>query len=661
VVGELGRGGMGVVYEAEDPLLERRVALKLLAPALADCPAAAQRFVREARAAARLGHPNVVAVHEVGDHGGTPYLVMELVPGGSAQALLDARGRLGWREATRLAADACRGLAAAHAAGLIHRDLKPSNLMLGRDGAVKLADFGLAKALDQATLSPATDRQVLGTPHYMSPEQCRSEPLDARGDVYALGATYYALLTGAPPFTEGSALAVMFAQCARPLPDPRAACPDIPEPCAAVLSRAMAKEPSQRYPSAAALLADLEALLAGGAPASPAETLPRPRVAPPRLGRRAALAAGGAAVLSLLGGFVALDAARNSAARPSAKADPDGPAPDGLRADPADLPPFLEVGGPAAYRALAFARHRDLLACAVADEDGTVVLWDLAANRRRSFTAGHNRSLPSESFTLAISPNGQTLAHNRLDGPTLTTWDTASGERRRHRPLSDPFIPSIRELAFAPEPADNRTLALAVHLRNNPDAGNVVLRDTASGKTIARFHGPRPQASCVAFSPDGKLLAAGGDALVKVWDVASGRERFPGAFAVGAKIRSVSFSHDGRLLAAGGLEPPNKAVVKVWDVEAAGERPAPRGLLFGEALVAFSPAEPVLAACARRSVLWDAAAGEELASLNHKMRAEVRGLAFSGTGRVLALSGSDQRVHLFDVDAELGRARRDAR
>jgi serine/threonine protein kinase len=254
LTGRLGRGGMGVVYEAHDTLLERRVALKLVSAAE---PEAWRRCLREARAAARLNHPNVVALYEAEQRDGLCYLVMELVPGGSAQDVLQTRGALPWPEATRVIADACRGLAAAHAAGLIHRDVKPANLLRAPDGTAKLTDFGLARAAEQAGLPVTSSWRAGGTPQYMSPEQSRGEPLDPRTDLYSLGATYYALLVGRPPYPGSAPLPLLYAHCTKPVPDPRADRPEVPEGCAAVVRRAMAKYPAQRYRTAGDMLAAL--------------------------------------------------------------------------------------------------------------------------------------------------------------------------------------------------------------------------------------------------------------------------------------------------------------------------------------------------------------------------------------------------------------------
>lgn len=261
ILGELGRGGMGVVFEARDTVLERNVAIKLLPRSVASRPESLERFLREARAAARLHHPHVVAVYDADHFNGQYYIVLELVRGGSLQEVLKT-GPLSWIEATRVLTDACRGLEVAHRAGLVHRDIKPSNLMRSADGTVKLSDFGLARPNEPTGTTMTGSGSVLGTPQYMSPEQCRSERADERSDLYALGATYFALLTGSPPYPGDAPLLVMNAHLLDPIPDPRDIDASIPEACSAIIRRAMEKVPDDRYASAAELLADLKRLLA---------------------------------------------------------------------------------------------------------------------------------------------------------------------------------------------------------------------------------------------------------------------------------------------------------------------------------------------------------------------------------------------------------------
>jgi serine/threonine protein kinase len=264
ILRRLGKGGMGLVYEAFDTLLKRQIAIKVLSDAVAEQQDAMRRFLMEARAAGRLNHPNIVAIYDVEHPDSTYFIVMELVRGGSAQEFLDRRGPFDWPEATQVVADVCRGLAAAHAAGLIHRDLKPSNIMRSAEGVVKLADFGLAKiTTSQSSIVPVTATgYTVGTPDFMSPEQCRAETIDARSDLYSLGATYYTLLTGKPPFQGGGPLQVMFAHCSNVVPDPRVLNKAIHERCTTIIHRAMAKFPNERYGDATEMLAELEEVLA---------------------------------------------------------------------------------------------------------------------------------------------------------------------------------------------------------------------------------------------------------------------------------------------------------------------------------------------------------------------------------------------------------------
>lgn len=258
----LGRGGMGVIYDAEDSQLGRDVAIKVLPASQATNPRVIERFLQEARAAARLRHPNVVTIYEIGRRDGLVYLVMEPLRGGSLADAI-ARGPVPWPEATEAVVQACNGLAAAHARGLIHRDIKPSNLLRGDDGTLKITDFGLAKLADGLGPSLTQAGRVVGTPAFMSPEQCQAEPLDARTDLYSLGASYYAMLTGLEPYADsGSGPKTMFAHCYKPVPDPRAVVPGLPPECASIVRRAMAKAPRDRYPDADALRRALDSLLA---------------------------------------------------------------------------------------------------------------------------------------------------------------------------------------------------------------------------------------------------------------------------------------------------------------------------------------------------------------------------------------------------------------
>ena len=260
IVAELGRGGMAVVYEAYDSLLDRPVAIKMLPRTLNHQPTAVQRFLQEARSVARIHHPNIVAVYDADQFQGQYYIVLELVRGRNLQDVIRTKP-LDWIEATHILADACRGLAVAHEMGVVHRDIKPSNLIQSGSGCVKLADFGLVRMLESNGPKQTVSGCLLGTPEFMSPEQCRSELADVRSDIYSMGATYFALLTGRPPFAGDAPLLVMNAHLWSAIPDPREINSSIPEACRAIICRAMAKDPDHRYQCMTALQSDLAAVL----------------------------------------------------------------------------------------------------------------------------------------------------------------------------------------------------------------------------------------------------------------------------------------------------------------------------------------------------------------------------------------------------------------
>jgi eukaryotic-like serine/threonine-protein kinase len=265
ILAELGGGGMGRVYRARDLTLERIVALKTLAPQFRKDEVLVQRFLKEARAAARLNHPNIVQIYDFGKDGDTYYLAMEYVEGESLAAFL-RRGTFTESDAISVTRFTCRALVVAHAEGLVHRDIKPDNLMLTAKGELKLVDLGVAKRVDEDQSLTQTG-QALGTPHYISPEQIRaSKDIDGRADIYSLGATMYHLVTGKPPFNGSSSAMVMSLHLYQPVEDPRASVPELSEGFAFVLQKMMAKDPNDRYPDADAVDRDLYRLEIGEAP-----------------------------------------------------------------------------------------------------------------------------------------------------------------------------------------------------------------------------------------------------------------------------------------------------------------------------------------------------------------------------------------------------------
>ncbi|HSD67152.1 MAG TPA: serine/threonine-protein kinase, partial [Vicinamibacteria bacterium] len=257
ITGRIGRGGMGMVYRGLDEALEREVAVKTLnAEGTLDAESR-RRFEVEARAAARLQHPNIVTVYELGEDRGVPFIAMEMLAGADLEVLLRSGEEIPLAEKLDVVVQVCRGLAYAHERGIVHRDVKPSNVRLLEDGTAKIMDFGIAK-LGGTHLTKTG--MMVGTVHYMSPEQVRGRPLDGRSDVFSVGVILYELLAGERPFRGEGATQVLYKIVnEEPPPVDLAALGDVAPRLQEILSRALAKDPDARYPGAAALAADVAA------------------------------------------------------------------------------------------------------------------------------------------------------------------------------------------------------------------------------------------------------------------------------------------------------------------------------------------------------------------------------------------------------------------
>jgi serine/threonine-protein kinase len=281
----VGAGGMGNVYCARDLELDEIVALKTLRREIADKPGIVERFRREVRLARRVTHPNVARVFDIGEHDGDKFLTMEYIEGEALADVLAREGPLAVDRAVELARAVCAGLGAAHRAGVIHRDLKPDNVLLAKDGRVVLTDFGIARALDPAGGGGNTVGVTLGTPAYMAPEQVQGrDDIDARADIYALGAMLYEIFTGERAWRGDGAFAVAAARLVSDPPDPRTRRPDLPAAFARLILRCLARDRDDRFPSAEAVAEELGSLTQPAAPlrgvALPRAPEPGPPVVP---------------------------------------------------------------------------------------------------------------------------------------------------------------------------------------------------------------------------------------------------------------------------------------------------------------------------------------------------------------------------------------------
>lgn len=562
----LGKGGMGVVYLATDTRLKRDVALKVLSKSLASNPDAVQRFLQEARAAAQLNHPNVVMVHDVDQQRGHCFLVMELVTGGTAQERMSL-GPLSWVEATRTIADACRGLAAAHQAGLIHRDIKPSNLIRTADGVIKLADFGLAKVPDETNTSGPVTKSgaILGTPQYMSPEQCSGEPVDTRSDIYSLGATYFALLTGEPPYVETQPLQIMFAHCSKPVPDPRSRRADIPAACAEVVMTALAKQRSQRFKSADEFLAALTGLLANASPEdlaqrSPADFAPIVfREAPETLDER--------------GPANAIDV---SVAMQSGETG-------------GGTAPYLNTRSLSAVtKMLSKSKPRWLGVAAAAVALGAVAGWSLGWFGRGIATGNSSSDQPSAaaSSVSPAAPESPPVAGEPITLQLATAFPTpqsavmsavfAADGKHVYSGMSDGSVkqwsinpPSVVHQFEGVERTIRAVAASANWVAAGGDARIVWLWDRSTRQLRAKLAEPRGEVASLAFSPDGKRLAVGGYSDLWLYEVTADGARLmkklgdSSSSPVGCyMVKSLAFSPDSQWLGATSW---NKKVVAIWN------------------------------------------------------------------------------------------------
>ena len=690
---QVGAGGMAVVFRARDERLGRRVALKVLAPALAADAGFRARFLRESRAAAAVDDPHIIPVHEAGEAGGVLFIAMRLVPGGDVRSLLAREGPLPAGRVAAVISPVAAALDAAHAAGLVHRDVKPANMLVdvraGRPDHVYLSDFGLSKGTLSASAGLTGTGQYLGTPDYMAPEQIEGEVVDGRADQYALACAAFELLCGQAPFRRDQGMAVLFAHLQQPPPSLSARRPGLPAAADAVFARALAKDPEDRYPGCGQFADALQEALgvaayhsaldahpaqpsaepivtesppaaepamteppAGPPPAQPSETeRPETEIAgPPGRGRGEAPVPAGAVAASTIGPAPATVTAR---ARAAGIASAPAAAPGRSGADSGD-------GAAPAWR-----RHRMVLAALAGASilaAAAVLPVVLTSSPGHASSPGHTGLVTTGHLTatlaspggsgvaaVAFSPDGRTLATGDRNGSTYL-WDVATGQLTTT--LADPGGGGVDAVAFSP---GGRTLAAG------DGDGRTYLWDVATGHLTATLADPGSSGvDAVAFSPGGRTLAAGdGDGRTYLWDVAAGHLTATLADPGGGGVAAVAFSPDGRFLAAGGDDGDYYgSSTYLWDV-ATGQLTAtlanPGGGLYGDEndvdAEAFSPDGRTLAVGddAGSTYLWDVATGQLTATLADPGGYYVYAVTYSPDGRALATGDSDGSTHLWDV------------
>ncbi|MBX7220887.1 MAG: protein kinase [Blastocatellia bacterium] len=612
----LGQGGMGSVYKATHLELDRVIALKVVLPDFVSSNETLERFRQEARAAARLNHPNVIGVYDFGVlPTGQAYLAMELLRGRSLRDEIEDLGMLSPERVVEILRPVCEAVHAAHCAGVIHRDLKPDNIVVETTDAghelVKVVDFGIAKLKERQgihSLNLTEPGLVMGTPHYMSPEQCRGEELDARSDVYSLGVTAYEMLSGRVPFDAPTPSAVIIQHAVDPPRKLRLIREDLSEVLETVVMKALSKNREMRQQSAMELLLELErAVNESKEPEAP--PLPqlnqadRPTLSPEMdfLGNSDAALADIATLFTTGRTHIAVSLKLSESA--------------------------TLTGHEHVVKSLDYLPQSHLLVSA--SGDGTVRIWDTAFLQERAVLRGHEYSVNAAIF----SPDGARIASAGADG-TVRLW-MVKGEREL---IALGHKASVRALSFAP---DGRWLASACDTE-------IKLWDAVRFRQITLLEGHTKTVEAVKFSPTGNILASGStDDTVRLWDMITKTET-QSLLRAGHAITALKYSPDGRYLASAGRD----QVICLWDLENLSE---PFQVLWGhdEAVraIAFSPDGRWLASGDWNGEMriWDLTTFEIVAS-KEAHDGSIFALNFSPQGDILASGGYDTVIKLWKIE-----------
>lgn len=618
LVQEIARGGMGLVWKARQVSLNRMVAVKLLLTGKFSSPHFVKRFQTEAEAAANLQHPNIVAIYEVGEHEGQHYFAMELVEGENLAERV--RGNpLPQEQAAEYLKTIAEAIHYAHQRGILHRDIKPSNVLIDALDRPRITDFGLAKRLDgdsDMTLSG----QVIGTPHYMSPEQARGRQtwVTVASDIYSLGAVLYFLLTGRPPFDGESIEGVLEGVLHREPTSPRLLNPSISRDLETICLKCLSKEPAGRYPSAQALGEDVSRWLRHE-PILARSVGPRERFW--RWCRRKPGLAGSLALISI-------------------------------------LLLIVMIGSPVAVTRINRERQRSdhllylanmsLAQQAWEHNDGIGIQKALEETRdspdrrfewyywqRQTHLALKTiRGAPGPLLWVAYSPDGERILGGCAGASTALVWDAASGQQLLRFQPQGPFD---NNPFFSP---DGRQVLFG------GTNGTAKVFDTATRQEICSFAEHSGAIGWSAFSSDGRWIITGGaDSTAMVWSATTGEKRHTLKGHKG-EVSAVAFSPDGRLIATGDYN----SLVIVWDAATGRElfRRTSKSEGFGS--VNFSPdSKRLLTTGWAQLTVWELAERRELLEILHGL-VGANYATFSPDGQRIIASGSDHVVKLWDAN-----------
>jgi len=649
---KLGEGGMGAVYLAEDTAVGRKVALKVLPQKFAKDSVFLMRFRREAKAAGKLNHPNIVAAYSVGEEKGHHYYSMEYCEGEPLDSRLKREKVLAWDQAVHVTLHVARGLEHAHHHGFIHRDIKPANIFQGRDGTVKILDLGLSKNIGDSEQSFLTQTGVaMGTPHYISPEQTKGDrDIDGRTDIYSLGATLYHFITGQTPFDGGTAALIMMKHLSEKLRNPQDLIPDLPDGVVEVIQKMMAKDPADRYVDCADLIADLELLQQGKPPAGSTLDIGKSSIAmraqPQRHTAGTPRCGGTAGPLQPVGSIPArrgTQPLRGSALKEillSYKPERDAEVLKSIKTlekiNKMSVTAFWGMAGmsvagvaptaPAA--ALAVKLPVVTAPVTTAQVVDPAPPTTLKTGEVRAFR-GHSEWVAG----IAISSDGKRAISGSKD-KTLRLWNVETGAKIRR---FSGHTGVVRGVAFSP---DDKTV-----LSGGEDR-TLRLWDVESGQEKMRLEKVTGHVNGVAFSPDGKRVAAGtDDATLSLWEAATGR--LVGSFAGHSlKVMGVAFSADGKRLLSGGGD----KTARVWNAETGALLQTFTGHAGAVNAVAFSSdgRRVVTSSDDTTARVWDLASGRELVNFSAHTK-KSWGVAFLPDGKRVLSGSEDRSVKLWDA------------
>jgi serine/threonine protein kinase len=662
----LGTGAMGVVFEAEDVNLKRRVALKAMLPSLAVSATSRQRFLREARTAAEVESDHVVTIYQVGEERNVPFIAMQFLKGETLDDRLH-RGQLSMSEVLRIGREMALGLAAAHARGLVHRDIKPSNTWLETQtaapqsaGRVKILDFGLARGVTE-DINLTRQGTIVGTPSYMSPEQARGIPATAQSDLFSLGTVLYRMSTGTLPFKGVDTISTLLAVgTENPVP-PRQVNAQIPLGLEALILRLLAKDPAERPASASEVADALRRIETDGtfvldpAVSSSAVTEPTQLMPAPRAGRSLFVLITSLAILLGLGAFLAtrilgLPRSANSNQQNGLAATGDGSALDALRPEnvPAedrvaglehDLVAVLGQRGAAPILQLAFSPDGPLLAGAGREADGHI--WDVAGQQQAAIPCRRIMFTADGKSVVTAGPEG------------IGVWDVSGRQLWSIAKKKGEDLHAVDVAAGILLSGGSRSGTGLLKKKSARTDGVVRLWSLETRKEIAELPGTFEPVYAVKLSADGKFAAAmTADRTAHLWDVSTRKERkieHAKAAALGAAVlqpgRSapIAFSPDGKSFAIS-----RRGMAYLVDVQSGDTQTTLRDFGGFVHSIAFSPSgTQVLTVDVRGVVTLFETSGKKVRDWS--LPGLSNDAVFAPDGRHIAVAGSNGTVYILRI------------